>query len=253
MEKYVFISLGILFTLWFLAPFFTKRIINAGNGTGLVLSVSILLLGLFYPQITAAIHTALENKHTRPWLYIGAGILLLLFITALIFSVLILSGLFQKPREDATLVVLGCKVYGTRPSLMLEERLQAAYHYMEEHPGSMCVVSGGKGDDEDISEAACMYQALVTMGIAENRLYLESASTTTRENLAFSLEIIKRQGLSENLAIVSNEFHIYRSIRLAKKLGLNAGGIPAKTAWWLFPTYYVRELLCILNERIRLI
>ena len=82
---------------------------------------------------------------------------------------------------------------------------------------------------------------------------MEDRSRSTQENLLFASAIIKKQGLDPHLALVSNEFHLYRSLCIAKKLGFSAYGIPAKTAWWLFPTYFTREILAIVNEDLGLL
>ena len=55
--------------------------------------------------------------------------------------------------ESAYLIVLGCQVNGTEPSLMLRERLDAAVAYLNEYPDAQCIVTGDKGDRENISEA----------------------------------------------------------------------------------------------------
>ena len=62
------------------------------------------------------------------------------------------------------------------------------------------------------------------------------------------MDIIRREKLCPKLALVSNEFHIYRAMSIARKLGFDAYCLPAKTAWWLFPTYFVREVLAIVSE-----
>ncbi len=154
----------------------------------------------------------------------------------------------QSSIRQATVVVLGCKAYGERPSLTLEERLRAAIRYLNANPGAACVVSGGQGADETLSEAQCMYLYLVNHGIAPERIYREDQSTTTRENIAFSYEIIKEHGLNEKLAIATNNYHEYRAGMIADDLGLEHGAVPGSTALWLLPTYYARELLAILYE-----
>ena len=154
----------------------------------------------------------------------------------------------KTPSQEATVVVLGCRVYGERASLMLRERLDAAVAYLEENPDAKCVVSGGQGPGENISEAECMYRYLMNKGIDSSRIYKEDQSTSTEENLEFSMEVIKANDLNEEIAIVSNEFHVYRAYRYAGDSGLEAGCIPARTAGWLFPTYYIRELYAIVLE-----
>ncbi len=49
---------------------------------------------------------------------------------------------------------------GKNPSLMLSKRLEAAYEYLNENKNAVCIVSGGKGSNEEISEAQCMYNYL---------------------------------------------------------------------------------------------
>ncbi|WP_455715620.1 YdcF family protein [Anaerosporobacter sp.] len=151
-------------------------------------------------------------------------------------------------KEKSTVIVLGCKVYGERPSLMLVERLEAAYDYLVENPNSVCILSGGQGTDEDISEAECMYRYLISQGISSERLYKEEKSTSTRENLIYSKDILDSYQLNKDIAIVTNEFHEYRAGKIAESLGLEYSAVSAKTAWWLLPTYYVRELYGILYE-----
>ncbi|MDE7207705.1 MAG: YdcF family protein, partial [Lachnospiraceae bacterium] len=141
-----------------------------------------------------------------------------------------------------------CRVYGERPSLILTERMGAALLYLDENPDAVCIASGGKGQDEDISEAECIYRYLVENGIEAGRIYIEDQSTSTRENLAFSYAIIQENALPEEIAIVTNEFHECRAGIIADKLGLSYGAISAKTAMWLLPTYYARELFGVLYE-----
>ena len=57
----------------------------------------------------------------------------------------------NRPPEDAacTVIVLGCQVLPDgRPSLMLENRVRAAYDYLTAHPDAVCVASGGQNDRE---------------------------------------------------------------------------------------------------------
>lgn len=233
MENYIFIMFGVILIFLFLAPFFTKRILNAGNISGILISILFICIGIYYNRLHKYLITFILEA------------ILLCFILAI---ARLISSLCKKPAADATLIILGCKVHGARASLILEERLDAAYRYLEMHPKSVCVVSGGKGDDELISEAACMYQYLIEKGIDDSRIYLEDRSQNTRQNIFFSCDLIDRENLNPDFAIVSNEFHLYRALKIAGKRRKDVGGVPARTAWWLFPTYFVREQLCIINE-----
>jgi len=147
--------------------------------------------------------------------------------------------------ECEYMVVLGAGVNGTVPSLTLKNRLDSATDYLHNHPGTVCILSGGQGPGEDISEAKCMYDYLVTRGIDPEFLWIEDQSTSTRENLEFSLNLIEeRTGSRPNqLGILSSEYHLYRAALIAKEFGVSALGIPGKTTLpVLFVNYFLREI-----------
>lgn len=147
-----------------------------------------------------------------------------------------------------SIVVLGAAVRGTVPSLSLQDRINAAYSYLAAHPDTIAVLSGGQGSGEEITEAACMYRELTSMGIDGSRLLLEENSTSTMENLQFSMDILENAtGVRPaKIGIVSSEYHIFRAMQFAKGLYLTPVGIPAKTT--LFPirlNYYLREVAAV--------
>lgn len=239
---------GAVFFIWFSIPVFTHRILNIGNITGLVVSGVLLIAGIFYKNFLQGIlylQKYFFGKCVIGIMIIGIGIVA---IIAVIETVLIVKASTKKPQENTTLIVLGCKVYGEHASRSLRERLDAALIYLEENPDSQCIVSGGMGEGEKISEAECMYRYLIKKGIHSSRIIKEDKSTSTRENLRFSKKIIEERGLSKNIAIATSDYHQYRASKIAKTLGFSVGAVPGHTAWWLFPTFYVRELYGILYQ-----
>ena len=146
------------------------------------------------------------------------------------------------------IIVLGAGVNGSKPSLSLQERIQAAYAYLTAHPNAIAVLSGGQGSGEDITEAACMYGELTAMGIDGSRLLLEEKSSSTMENLTFTMELLQAQSGSRpaRMGIVSSEYHLFRAGLFAKALGVESVGIPAKTTWVsLRLNYYLREVAAV--------
>lgn len=239
---------GAVFFIWFSIPVFTHRILNIGNITGLVVSGVLLIAGIFYKNFLQGIlylQKYFFGKCVIGIMIIGIGIVA---IIAVIETVLIVKASTKKPQENTTLIVLGCKVYGEHASRSLRERLDAALIYLEENPDSQCIVSGGMGEGEKISEAECMYRYLIKKGIHSSRIIKEDKSTSTRENLRFSKKIIEERGLSKNIAIATSDYHQYRASKIAKTHGFSVGAVPGHTAWWLFPTFYVRELYGILYQ-----
>ncbi len=147
-------------------------------------------------------------------------------------------------REYDYIIVLGAAVHGDTPSLSLVERMRAAADYMKEHTDSTAIVSGGQGDDENISEAEAMYAWLTQNGIDKSRIILEDKSASTLENLENSFDIIRSRGDDPNTAtaVVTSEYHIYRAKLLAQSLGVSVGSVAAHTTYApIMINYFIRE------------
>ena len=149
-------------------------------------------------------------------------------------------------------VVLGAGVNGTQPSLSLYTRLTAALDYLEENPGIPVVLTGGLGYGEEITEARCMYDWLTAHGVDGRRLILEEQAGNTAENFAFSRELLEKQGIDpaeDQVAVVTNDFHIARSRLIAARQGYgHAFGIPARLPWrHLEVNYYLREAFAMVK------
>lgn len=242
------VILGVGCFLWFQAPLTFAGILNLGNVTGMALSVVLIAYALFMPVVHKYIQKMCRFKIGKVSLT-TTGVLAIICATLVVIESCCMIGACAKPyAQDATAVVLGCRVYGERASLALRERLAATYEYLSENPNAKCVVSGGQGPGEDISEAECMYRWLVDKGIDPSRIYKEDKSTSTEENIAFSQKVIEENGLFEKVAIISNEYHIFRAGMLADDKDMEWGAKPGASAGWMFPTYYVRELYAILAE-----
>lgn len=248
--RLVIIVIGILGILIFGFPGIVRRLVNVGSMTGLLVSALLTAYGIAFYQVNQWIAGVVGTKAGKCGVIICAILLSIIVLITAIATAKMVRAMCQQPTEDATLVVLGCRVYGDRASTMLWERIDAAEKYLKEHPNAKCIVSGGQGAGEDISEAECMARELIAAGIEKERIFLEDKSTSTRENIAFSQEIMEREHWKGSMAIVTNEFHEYRAQQVAKKRNLEVAAVNAHTAWWLFPTYYVRELYGIIYEAI---
>ena len=246
--RILFTVLGAVAFIWFLLPKVIYRIINIGNLTGMAVGVLLIVVGIFFNRISGFFKRITKQKAGKVLMgALSVGVFAPI-LTALVLSCFMVSANLKKPSDEPVLVVLGCHVIGRSPSLVLRERLEAANAYLTEHPETVCILSGGQGSDEAISEAKCMHDWLVSRGISEDRLIMEDKSTSTRENLLFSSRIMKESGLGNNIALVTNEFHMYRAMEVAKKLDITAGAVPADTLVLLLPTYIVREWYGILYE-----
>lgn len=239
---------GLMLLFWFLLPFLSRRILNIGNLTGIIVFLCVVLYGIFFNCINDFVKRAWEKPSGKLLLGFFSVVAIIIILLTIIFSILMYTEARRKPVGNPTVVVLGCRVYGEKASLMLVERLEAAEEYLNKNPDTLCIVSGGQGEGEDISEAECMFRYLQKKGIDSTRIYKEDKSTSTRENLLFSKRIIEKEKLNNEIAIVTNEFHLYRASKIAQAIDLKSFSLSGNTAWWLFPTYYVRELYGILSE-----
>ena len=125
---------------------------------------------------------------------------------------LVLSGAHDSiTGEPRVMVILGCQVDPDGPSILLQDRLDKALDYLEDHPELTIVVSGGQGDDEHQSEAQCMYDYLTAHGVDGGRILLEDRSHNTWENIRFTQQLLRAEGVdTSQMLVVSNGFHLTR-------------------------------------------
>lgn len=241
------IIIGIVLLLLFIAPIHFK-IVNIGNIIGITLSAAMIIAGLFWNLFTKLIYRLREKKAGKVLLSIVFGVAIIGF--SCFFAALGSTFAYSYTNADTqdTIIVLGCAVNRNKASLMLNQRINAAYKYLSENENSVAVLSGGQGPGEDISEAQCMYEVLTEKGIDGSRLYLEDKSTNTLENITFSKELIEKNNLSDNIAICSADFHLKRATMVAKKQGITAKHIASRTSLFLAPTYYVRDACGVIME-----
>ena len=248
--KFLFYALELIFLALFAIPIILLGIINAGSIFGILLCVVAFLCTYFSNSIFTYFKKLCRTTGGKT----ATSAISLLLIGAISLTVyagaVILFSADNPPDRETTVIVLGCKVNSTGPSLMLQSRIDAAYEFLKDNPNAKCIVSGGQGDDEHISEAKCMYDELVKMGIEKDRIYMEDKSSTTRENIAFSKKIIEKEGLCKDITIVTNDFHQYRASVIAKDQNLESYNVPADTPIYMFPSYFLREIGGFLFEMV---
>lgn len=210
------------------------------------------LLGLL--MIVYAIARLRKNGRIiqRRWLRVAITVCLIigLLAVAVLETLMGVAAYKPPPEEDAGFViVLGCGVFPDgRLTLSLKNRLDAAYDYLKEHVDSLCIVSGGQGDNEPVSEAEAMSQYLRSRGIDAARIIKEDRSTSTLLNLTYSKEIMAAYpNRPQTAAIVTSDYHVFRSLLLARDMGIDAFGIPAPTNWMIVVACHVREYAAIVK------
>ncbi|MEH7479556.1 YdcF family protein [Neobacillus drentensis] len=184
----------------------------------------------------------MKNKK-RVFLLLGVFVALgLIYIGILQIKISQYSNM-ETPKNADYLIVLGARVKGTVPSLAFASRINAAADYLKKNQDTLVIASGGKGSGEEISEAESIKRELKKQGISENRIILEDQSTDTYENINFSKKLIP-EGAKLGL-VVTNNFHLYRAVSIARDYGLQVQGLPAETPWIAVVKSYSREYLAI--------
>lgn len=145
--------------------------------------------------------------------------------------------------ERDYLIVLGAGVRGEEASLSLQHRLEGAAEYLQAHPASRAILSGGQGKGEDITEAECMRRWLSSAGIDGSRLLLEETSTSTMENLRNSWAIIQAEGgTADDVAVLSSNYHLYRAKLMAQSLGMHPAGVRGNIGYPIYTLgMFIRE------------
>lgn len=180
-----------------------------------------------------------------------AIVLAIVLVIMALTSVPILLGVRSQPEAACDwLIVLGAGVDGDTPSPILQDRINAAYDYLTKHPDTVCIATGGKGDDENLSEAQCIYNHLTQMGISGDRIRMEDQATSTVENFRYSIDLLKQEtgSIPKSVGVLSNEFHLFRASLMAKNNGLSPIFIAAPTSdAWTRIYYTVREIFVLWN------
>ncbi|MFX3635171.1 MAG: YdcF family protein [Candidatus Pristimantibacillus sp.] len=145
-------------------------------------------------------------------------------------------------------VVLGAGLRGAELSQTLKFRLDRTLSYVSNNQNIPIIVSGGQGADEDISEAEAMNNYLVSYGISQDRIILENKSTSTEENLLFSKEIMKNQGIDQpSILLVTSDFHMFRAKYIARKLDYEVSGLSSNSPLHLKPKNMIREYFAMVK------
>lgn len=239
--KYVILAVEIFFLLLFIIPL---PIFNEGNAAGILFFGSIITATAFFKPFCKLLGKLWGRVPGKILIIFTAVFLLSGFTYAGILSFKMYRAQENAPKDTELIVVLGCQVRGERPSRMLRRRLNTAYEAMQKHPNAVCVVSGGQGSGEKISEAEAMRRYLVDKGADESRIIMEDKSTSTFENIKFTFKITDKLGYGRDITIVTDGFHQYRASLIAKQQGAKKiTAYSAHTEPRYLLTFWVREWL----------
>ena len=167
----------------------------------------------------------------RPVPRIIAAYAVLAAVAAWIFSFLavVFWGARDMARPSDAIVVMGAAQYAGRPSPVLKARLDHALELWNKGMAKRLVLTGGRGEGDTISEAAVGRRYVMKAGVADSAILLENEGRTTSESFATVAEIMEKQKLKRAI-LVSDPFHMLRSLKMARDLGITAYSSPTRTS-----------------------
>ncbi|MGO1637058.1 MAG: YdcF family protein [Ancrocorticia populi] len=215
-------------------------------GNLLSLFLGIVLAGLPIASVVAV--NKLDNKA-------GGMVLTGIFGIAVYFGfcfLVVLLASFAYRRIPMTLrgkyvIVLGSGLKGDKVPPLLAARLDMAMAVAnQQEPPATIIPSGGKGTDEQISEAEGMARYLHNHGIDESRILLEDQARTTQENLINSRALLPAP--DAHVIVATNSYHVFRAAMLTRQLKMDAQVVGSKTAAYYVPSAFLREFAAMMVQ-----
>lgn len=285
----------ILVTLVLLTPFLTigfllinTIVVVRNNGFSLTSMLPFLMAGFLVLLIASPTIVNYFDPDVRHIIVFVLGLFTLegLWFSFTFMALLFYSWVYRllpRRRQYDYIIIHGAGLDGPRPTPLLAGRIDKALElWNKQHQHGKFVVSGGQGADEIVSEAQAMRDYLLEKGVSADAILMEDKSTTTWENLRYSLAIInadRATGVDATssaavassgdvtttasdastsdasgtvasngdftTAVVTSDFHVFRCAEYAHNLGIKADGIGSHTKGWYWPTAFIREFIAI--------
>ena len=130
----------------------------------------------------------------------------------------------EKLDEVDCIIVLGCfvKEDGT-PGNILADRLKTAVKLYKNGVAPKIIMSGDHSS-EQYNEVASMKNYAVNAGVPSEDIFMDHAGFSTYETMYRAKEVFK----AKKVVIVTQEYHLYRSVYIAEKLGMEAYGVASE-------------------------
>lgn len=272
----------ILVALVLLTPFLTiifllinTVVVVKNNGFSLTSMLPLLMAGFLILLIAspAIVNNLDPDTHRVVVVLLGLFILESLWFSFTFVALLFYSWIYRilpRRRTYDYIIIHGAGLDGPRPTPLLAGRIDKALElWNKQHQHGKFVVSGGQGADEVVSEAQAMRDYLLEKDVPLDVILMEDKSTTTWENLKYSIGIINNDWTTAagaisadasassgssaastisadfTAAVVTSDFHVFRCAEYAHNLGLKADGIGSHTKGWYWPTAFIREFIAI--------
>lgn len=250
--RVLLIMAGLILIRLYIGPL-RLRILNLGNAFGLGTAGIMILVAVFFNPLLKWVNKLWKSKKGRALVSSVTAVVLAASIMFLGTLASIINNSHYSATDQTTVIVLGCRIWGSTPSRALIARTKAASEYLKKNPDAVAILSGGQGSDENLSEAQCMFNIMVEDGIDPQRLYIEDRSTSTDENILFSKKIIEENNLSTDVAVATTDYHQKRAAMICKKNGLTSASLPSVSGFNTKATFFTREVFGVWVQWLKLV
>ena len=147
------------------------------------------------------------------------------------------------------IIILGAGVRNNRPSPMLEDRLQKGLELYNNKASNKIIVSGDHGR-ADYDEVNIMKSYIICNGVPTSDVFMDHAGFSTYDSIYRAKEIF----MAKKVVIVSQEYHLYRALYIANRLGLEAYGVKTESKEYYGDNYReLREIIARIKDFFKVI
>ena len=145
----------------------------------------------------------------------------------------------SKLKNTDCILILGAGIWGNQPSPMLEDRLLQGISLYENNVSAKIIMSGDHGRKE-YDEVNIMKGFAIEKGIPSDNIFMDHAGFSSYESIYRAKEIFE----ADKIVIVTQEYHLYRALYIANKLGIEAYGVNSDPRKYAGQAYReLREIL----------
>ena len=173
-------------------------------------------------------------------LIFGVSVLAINFFVKIVTKNRILKKEEYSKLEDIDcIIVLGAGIWGDKPSPMLEDRLKEAISLYNQNISSKIIMSGDHGKEE-YDEVNIMKEYAIEQGVKSEDIFMDHAGFSTYESMYRAKEIFE----ANKVVIVTQKYHLYRALYIAKQLGIEAYGVNSDSRKYVGEIYReAREII----------
>lgn len=164
-------------------------------------------------------------------IFVVLGIVLLIGIAAVSLSVYMVKATekniftadtFKNDEKADCILILGAGVKDGKPKPMLRDRLLTGIELYKSGAAEKIIMSGDHGR-ADYDEVNVMRAFALEQGVSAEDIFLDHAGFSTYDSVYRAKNIFG----AENIIIVSQKYHLYRALYIAKELGVKSAGVSA--------------------------